>query len=133
MDSKYTDDHFVYTGVEIIDDQHQVFFNLIDKLQLSSGPTDISYIIDEMHLYSLYHFETEEKILKKYNPSCLDAHVKKHQNFINKIEQFRIDYTLENSTLIDNISAFMGKWLVEHIKNTDLADLQHIKKKFQED
>ncbi|SDL17108.1 hemerythrin [Maridesulfovibrio ferrireducens] len=131
MDSKCINGNSLCTGVGIIDGQHHNLFKLLKKVRAHATLLDtdeIDTIIDELFLYSLYHFETEENLLKKYNLDSFPKHLDQHREFTEKIEQFKIDYMLQKTELSNEIIDFLEQWIINHIEKTDLADFKSAKK-----
>ncbi len=131
MASKCINGELLCTGVGIIDGQHNNFIKLLEKIRLqisALSQDEISSVLDELFLYSLYHFETEEKILKKYNLESFPDHLEQHREFSEKMEQFKIDCMLEKLELNIELIDFLEQWLINHIKNTDVTDFQSAQK-----
>ncbi|MBI9111310.1 bacteriohemerythrin [Maridesulfovibrio ferrireducens] len=131
MDSKYINENSLCTGVGIVDGQHQNFFKLLKKIREHVTLLDkdeIDTIIDELFLYSLYHFETEENLLKKYNLDSFPKHLEQHREFTEKIEQFKIDHMLKKAELSNEIIDFLEQWLINHIAQTDIIDFKSAQK-----
>ncbi|CCO24452.1 bacteriohemerythrin [Maridesulfovibrio hydrothermalis] len=113
----------LHTGIGIIDSQHQMFFTLLKKIKdhnFKQNPDGLSDIIDELHLYTLFHFETEEKLLEEYNAPEIEKHKKMHAMMADKIEEYRLHIMTDSCILTEEISIFLENWLVDHIQNTDI-------------
>ncbi len=121
----------LYTGVGLIDSQHQTFLTILDKIKKSdyrNNPEELAMLVDELHLYTMYHFECEENLLEEHGSPNLEEHREKHQTLIDLIEEYRLDNMSDSCLLADAMSNFLEKWLFEHIINTDKEDLKVIKK-----
>ena len=119
------DDNFD-TGLEEIDIQHRKLVSILNHLATSitykADRDELSLILDELADYTIYHFETEEKIWKRYlsHDPLEIQHTKTHQDFINVVASFRME--LESSTLeeiAEKILAFLSRWLASHILQDD--------------
>ncbi|WP_291327720.1 hemerythrin family protein [Desulfovibrio sp. UCD-KL4C] len=131
MASKCINGELLCTGVGIIDGQHNNFIKILEKIRLqisTLSQNEISSALDELFLYSLYHFETEEQILKKYNLESFPEHLEQHREFSEKMEQFKMDCMLEKLELNIELIDFLEQWLINHIKNTDVIDFQSAQK-----
>ncbi len=129
MDSKCTKRSFLYTGCDEIDKQHQGFFRLLEKFNSQIADhenSQIADIISELYLYSIYHFETEEKIFSQYPSIDFSKHLNQHQAFSDKIEQFNSVCLLDNPKETNKILKFMENWLISHIQKIDIADFKAI-------
>ncbi|WP_035076078.1 bacteriohemerythrin [Maridesulfovibrio zosterae] len=124
--------HSLHTGIGLIDSQHQTFFTLLKKIKKSineNSPEDISRIIEELHLYTLYHFETEEKLLEKHGLVSIEEHKEKHRLMAEQIEEFRLQEITDPISLAEHMNIFFTVWLIEHIQNTDIEDLKIVTQK----
>jgi hemerythrin-like metal-binding protein len=116
------------TGVELMDQHHQ---RLLDSFKegsshLKSGgdPAVLSKIIGDLFAYSIYHFESEESLMKLHgygtaHAADMAAHVRQHRVFTGKVVAFRDD--LRSGVEIDRwaVLDFLNRWLVDHILTTD--------------
>ncbi|WP_432736166.1 bacteriohemerythrin [Maridesulfovibrio sp. FT414] len=119
----------LYTGVGIIDNQHQTFFAILHKIRKLSQENDCGSfgdILEELQLYSRFHFETEETIMETAGAENLQAHKMEHKKFIEKIEELVLQNILEDPCFPEELASFVEKWLVDHILNTDKLDLADI-------
>lgn len=120
-------DSFV-TGVAEIDDQHRILVNTLNeanaKLAVDSSVEFLEQITRDLLSYALYHFETEEELMKEFgyegdHADDADAHLKQHRSFSSKVVAVRDG--IKAGTLIsrEDLLAFLNGWLVNHILNTD--------------
>lgn len=89
------DDNF-NTGLPEVDDQHRKLVQLLNKLAshvaFRTEMSDIGAVFDELAAYTVYHFETEERIWDKFFTEDDEAltHHATHQRFIDKVAQLRL-------------------------------------------
>lgn len=122
-------------GIEEIDAQHEKLFeigNNIHNLFMQSKDDDVFdelvAEIDELKNYTVYHFDTEENLFKKYAYPESEAHIKEHRAFIDYLESiniFEMDENQEKS--IADILKFIAKWIFKHISNTDIKYVDFLK------
>ncbi len=115
---------------EKIDSQHRQLFSLATQLEdLFETYSESNYDYDEiiriivkLHLYTIYHFETEEKILEDAGYPGLILHKKEHQRFVQFLENIKPDEIDKDQyqTLLD-LLAFVVNWIMSHVKGTDSA------------
>lgn len=118
-------DNFL-TGIKQIDSQHKKLVEIINTLATSfaynSHELNIDIIFDELIDYTIYHFDSEEKIWKKYfkNSRSKKEHEEKHKNFVDELKKL-ID--LQKQKPIEEIAEktldFLVQWLVSHILESD--------------
>ncbi|MFW5498514.1 MULTISPECIES: bacteriohemerythrin [unclassified Maridesulfovibrio] len=130
MNSKTTSGQPLHTGIGVIDNQHQTFFTLLERIRkkpLEGNPSHLSSLIDEIHLYTLYHFESEERMMEEAGVPNLDEHKRYHQDFGEKLEELKLKCIAEDGDLAQEMTDALEDWLVNHIQNIDKRDLEYLK------
>lgn len=113
-------------GINEIDEQHKNMLSIINKLYdmlddvKSNDQTEIDRIIKEMAEYALYHFATEEKYFELFDYDNKEAHVKIHDQYRTKIEDWQKRYNEnKDKAIFFEVSNFLHDWWTWHINNTD--------------
>lgn len=112
------------TGNFVIDHQHRHLVQLIYELEEVCQHNDLKpalleTILEEVTNYTVYHFQTEEKIMEQVNYSALEEHKLLHNDFVNKLNLFKIE-TQKGTAYIDRIFCdFLKDWLIGHIITED--------------
>lgn len=119
-----------HTGIQQIDDEHRHLFDIIRDTNtlihndlLHDKYDEIIHLLNELREYTKYHFNDEEDYMKKIGFPELDAQIRAHTAFVDKLMNIDLDaldeiddhqqeYLLE---LID----FLAGWLVNHILKMD--------------
>lgn len=116
------------THIKIIDEQHQVLFDLINDIEdrLAEDPVDACQLrksIDGTVAYSLYHFVTEESLAYRTKAtSGMDAHVRTHNAFRKKVKDYRHEAQKGDAEAIaTDLLRYLRHWLISHILHTDVA------------
>ena len=117
-------------GIKEIDKQHKTLILLINKLyrchkQQKQCP-DFESIIDELARYVDLHFSTEEKYFAQTNYPDRDLHIRKHEGFKKKINEFAHDYYSMNITEIEAVMNFLHTWYKQHILDIDAKYVKHL-------
>ena len=124
------------TGYKRVDDQHKELVNILNKLNLLVMNKDISKedvaeelngIIKDMIDYVVYHFSTEEAIMKAIDYSGFKAHVVKHRNFTNKVLEEVNNYKDGKPIDIKELIMFLRDWLFNHIVVEDKVFINEVK------
>ncbi len=116
---KWSDKYSV--NVKIIDNQHKHFIGLIDELYECLVANDVEKfheILNDLKIYTNYHFETEEKYFDEFNYKDSKIHKAAHQQLREKTESF----LQKPDNLLDSgykLLEFMTDWLVHHIEEMD--------------
>ena len=115
------------TGISKIDEQHQILVNLFNeantKLTINNAEF-MEQITRDMLSYALYHFETEEALMQKYNyiedkTKDADIHIRQHRGFSAKVVAVRNDIKAGMVVSREGLLSFLNSWLIDHILNTD--------------
>lgn len=116
-------------GVEVIDDQHKHFFEIVNRIYDTLGnketnSADIQKIINELTDYALFHLGTEEKYFNQFAYADQINHMKYHNAFRIKSGEYseRIkDPKEDTAKLALEITDFAKNWLMHHILVADKA------------
>lgn len=113
------------TGLDDVDSQHKQLVNLINKLgQMHAGGAtakELSDVFTELRDYTVYHFQHEADLMQPWpiNEANKAAHLKAHQGFIERLEKAGELIATHPDAVVDNLLAFLVKWLVHHITGVD--------------
>ncbi|MFU0825609.1 bacteriohemerythrin [Clostridium sp.] len=115
------------TGIDFIDEQHRVLFEIADKTynllknELITDKYDkIVTLIEELQQYAKFHFTSEEEYMKSINYKRMFTQKIAHDAFIKKINDIDFSKIDENQDqYIISILQFLNDWLVEHIFKSD--------------
>ncbi|BEP29732.1 bacteriohemerythrin [Helicovermis profundi] len=133
----FTWDEKYSVGIEVIDQQHKKLFaigeEIHDKIIKDSCEEDECLVealkvLEELKQYTVYHFTTEEELLKKYNYMELENHLIQHDLFINyledidpkRLEKYPKEYLYE-------IMMYISKWIFKHISTVDFKYVDFLK------
>ena len=114
------------TGIPLIDDQHKVLVDILNRLAAHlahlSNQIILNEIFDELVDYTDYHFKSEEEIWTKHfkdDPWYL-KHEETHESFIDQVLALKNNQkTKPLDSIIYDIVSFLSKWLAYHILDTD--------------
>jgi diguanylate cyclase (GGDEF)-like protein/hemerythrin-like metal-binding protein/PAS domain S-box-containing protein len=114
------------TGLATIDAQHQKLVQLLNLLAshiaFESNIPTLNDIFDELTNYTVYHFKTEEAIWHEYfsGDELESKHKETHAGFIEAVIQLRREGNTQSvETVINDVLAFLTRWLVSHILEND--------------
>lgn len=113
------------TGITIVDKQHRVLVDLLNKLAnclVNTNILEVNTAFDELIAYAAMHFDDEEAIWSEFftDDSWFSSHKVTHDSFlpaINKIKEQYSDATLSETT--EQIVKFLIRWLAFHIIDND--------------
>ncbi len=116
------------TGIDVVDEQHRKLVGLVNNLgAISAHLTSteaLGDILTELANYTVYHFNTEEDLMKKYEVDAnhKDIHFKAHQHFTNQITvaaKILMGTTDVTGQLVAPLLKYLTNWLVQHILGLD--------------
>lgn len=116
------------TGIDEIDQQHQVLFNCLTSLE--QAVTDdknwsaVHFAIDEMWDFARIHFAVEEAVMRMHAFPGYAAHATEHRAFVTELNAIR-KKSLHDDVGHDMIH-FLRRWLVNHIGKTDKQYVSHL-------
>ncbi len=110
-------------NIDIIDQQHKTLVDMINnfykEVANKSSKELIGKLIHQMKDYTEIHFKTEEKLFLSYGYKESEQHIKKHKNFIDKVEDLEKRYNEGKLIITFEITNFLKDWLVSHIQVSD--------------
>jgi len=113
------------TGLADVDSQHRRLIDIINELgrMHAEGATveELLAVFAELRDYTVYHFQHEADLMQSLpvNEANKAAHLKAHQGFIDRVEKAGELIATHPDAVIDNLLAFLVKWLVHHITGVD--------------
>lgn len=113
------------TGLVDVDVQHRRLIDIINELGVLRGYTakldELLIVFEKLRSYTLYHFQTEADLMQSYpvNEANKNSHLKAHQDFIDRINRVATLVVTDPADVVDQLLAFLVKWLVHHITGVD--------------
>ena len=81
------EDADIMTGVELIDKHHLKYFNIANELLAHLDDNDRKKrLFSDLNAYVVYHFDTEEEFMDKFNYDNTQQHKEQHEFFKSKIK-----------------------------------------------
>lgn len=113
-------------GVELIDEQHKVWFEKANELfEAGRERRAKEYIVtmfDFLDDYTKKHFSDEEAYMEKIRYPEIDAQKRMHASFIADLAKLKSDFNESggNIMLIINANKMIIDWLTKHITTMDM-------------
>lgn len=113
--------------VQLMDYQHEHFFEIINKIfglvdQSKMNEEILMEVIKELENYANYHLTTEEELFKKFEYKEAKEHVRIHNLYREKMNEFMKimnDKNSDKAILAQNVAQFVADWLINHIMTVD--------------
>lgn len=118
-------------GIKVVDQQHKVLVDLINKLHMArlhgDNLKEMGAIFDELVNYTQTHFADEEVLQQKAAYPDYQNHKQIHIKFVEKMRQFGQD--LQSGKLQSaDLMRFLGDWLISHIQRIDTKYVPYMRK-----
>lgn len=119
--------------IKKIDEQHQMFFSLINRLEDLTRQQDfleaLPRLLNEIVEYATLHFKTEEALLKAVNFSQLEEHHQLHETIKKDIYHECKRVVEKDATSMDIIWLYnyMLDWIKSHIIEEDMKYIEALK------
>ena len=108
-------------GIAKMDEHHKKLFALIEdtnKCLEKDDDTELLKALDALLEYTHYHFDTEEKLLKKHKYENIQEHKAIHKKLISNLKIHR-EELLDNTLNKDCFTIMIKEWLLDHILKED--------------
>ena len=120
-------------GIDLIDQQHQVLFRLIDQLakaiQDDTSADELKQIFDKLNEYTLTHFAAEESLMARYGYTGDHEHQENHRALAHSLAQL-VERAKTGEPLVSlQTMNFLRQWLYGHIDDVDRQFADFLKAK----
>lgn len=106
-----------------IDNQHKRLIDLINNfyknIQEQTSKEKMSDLIRSLKEYTIIHFSTEEKYMKKFGFPDYEMHKAEHEKFVDRVHSFEERYKTGKLLLTVEVTNFIKDWVSNHIMQTD--------------
>jgi hemerythrin len=110
-------------GVELIDSQHQLLFQIInrfyDAIERKENQTILSKLFHEVLDYTTMHFSIEETMMKQCNYPDIAQHQEIHKRLIARAGEVQQEINRGVKGAPQAAMLFLTDWLEKHIKGND--------------
>jgi hemerythrin len=111
------------TGIEEVDEQHKRLFGILNRLHESvvkgKEQGELFAILDELIEYTVYHFQTEEKLFKEHGYPKYEEHKAEHDKLTNTAVDLQAQLREGSATISFELLDFLHDWLVDHTLDID--------------
>lgn len=118
-------------GVDLIDQQHQTLFRLIDQLakaiQEGHSEDGVQMVFGKLAEYTLTHFAAEEHLMDQYGYPGRDEHHENHQVLEHSLAQLMAKAADGEPLVSLQTMNFLRQWLYHHIDHVDREFAEFLK------
>lgn len=129
-------DEALYTGNELIDNEHKELIDRVNKLVESceNGKEKVTAVktLDFLMDYTDFHFSDEEKLQQEAGYDKLEQRKVQHEDFKKSVDELRQMLEEEEGptdAFVEAVNKNISQWLVNHIQGWDKAVAEFIRAK----
>jgi len=125
----YTEERYKL-GLPEMDTQHDYLYSLFDRIESASTVTNTSAtkaLLDEIERYVLFHFSSEEYLMRLYNVKSFAMHQSDHEQASNRLVRFMDDFEAGKLNPAA-LRIFLTGWLMEHSRSCDAGYVEEVRK-----
>lgn len=122
MENVVFDDQYKL-GIPLVDYEHEKLFITINNIIDASKDVSVNNLLFEINIeelikYANFHFSSEEELMAEANYQELEAHKVEHDNFKERIVEYKKQF-LDGNLDVEGLIKFLVGWLTNHIQITD--------------
>jgi hemerythrin len=110
-------------GIFEIDLQHRSLIGIANHLHdaVVSGKAErtIEWILEELVLYTKFHFDTEEGYMRRYQLDSAPCHAHEHDEMLKAVRRLKRKMKAGDEAVPADVHEFLQGWLRSHLKGTD--------------
>jgi hemerythrin len=109
------------TGIEVIDNQHRMIVDYINRLDNAISTNDkdeIDKVFDNLLNYCISHFSFEESLMTEHGYEHTEGHRRVHNSFTTRIENYKSEWNY-GKDISRQLLGDLKIWLVSHIQSED--------------
>lgn len=110
-------------GIDLIDQQHQVLFRLVDQLakaiQSDSPDAELHTVFAKLNEYTLTHFAAEEQLMAQHGYQGGKEHQENHRALEHALGQLMLKARDGEPLVSLQTMNFLRQWLYHHIDDVD--------------
>jgi hemerythrin len=120
---KWTKDYSV--GIKQFDEQHEKLFSYLSELyealdNQKNSQEIVSKTLNDLIIYTFFHFTNEEFYMKKYSYPELDLHIDEHDKLRKKVLAYQEDLNNGKKVIqVKELADFLTDWIKDHVLKTD--------------
>lgn len=114
--------HSYSIGNGQVDEQHRKLMALINTLhniQTGESDGDVGSVVQELIDYTVYHFESEEKLQQESGYPGFPEHKKIHEKLVAEVSEKAALLATGEQTIREELMLFLTNWLKDHILGED--------------
>ena len=120
-------------GIREIDVQHRnlvaIANHLHDAILAGQAPQALSWILDELALYTVHHFDAEEKLMQVHDFVESPQHHLEHKSMLKAVQRFHDRFGDGDARVQRDVMDFLRGWLLQHIQGTDRKLAEELRQK----
>lgn len=115
------------TGVQLVDTQHKVLFEHINKLEAMTHSAhipagDVDRLVHFLEGYVVNHFKFEEQCMNRYHCPSHEENIQAHAAFLAAFGKLKAEYQVQGPTaaFLQKLHSAASSWIHQHILKVDI-------------
>lgn len=115
------------TGVQLVDTQHKVLFENINKLEeltheAQIKKAEVDRVLQFLETYAINHFNFEEQCMHRYHCPTHEENKRAHALFLQNFTKLKDEYQLQGPThyFLKHLYSVASNWIQNHIMRVDV-------------
>ena len=129
MGIQWNDEYLV--GVEEIDLQHKLLFDILDRLEkairVGREKRELAILLGDFIFYTDRHFSSEESYMRSINYPGIDEHCEKHEEVKERVKEIREEYNRGNYVITLELYDFISDWIATHVIAEDQKYAEYVR------
>lgn len=106
-----------------IDNQHKKLIDLInllhDSMRMGKGREIMGKVLKDLTEYTVYHFNTEERLFEKHGYTEASRHKREHDDLTKQVMDIKAKFEGGETSITIEVMNFLKEWLNNHIRQSD--------------
>lgn len=113
------------SGFRTVDNEHHLQLNLLSAVRQivldGESSREVEELLDRFIDFTRVHFASEAALMRLYQYSHFDSHIREHERTLEQLEALRIEWRSGRAQLtLDRVDT-LGDWIRDHIASADRA------------
>lgn len=116
-------------GIKVMDETHQAFARLVNKLAETDDSAAFARLFDMLAAHTRFHFEQEERLMQESGFPAIGEHRDEHARILGQIDQLAMRIVRGRSVMARAFVNELPTWFELHAATMDSALAAHLIKR----
>lgn len=110
-------------NIKEIDAQHKKLIDILnllhDSMRTGRGKDVMGKVLKDLTDYTVYHFNTEERLFEKHGYPEYRMHKRQHDDLTEQVVEIKKKFEAGQVAITVELMTFLKNWLNDHIRQSD--------------